>query len=59
MDRIESRSFDELQVDDSASLGTLTYKDVQIYCDHFPRHKPVSIMMSARVIRDGFLVSFD
>jgi len=54
MDRIESRSFDELQVDDSASLGTLTYKDVQIYCDHFPRHKPVSNCDVALIIRRGF-----
>ena len=48
MDRIESQSFDELQVDDSASLGTLTYKDVQIFCDHVPRHKPVSIVVALR-----------
>jgi hypothetical protein len=54
MVRIESQSFDELQVDDSASLGTLTYKDVQIFCDHVPRHKPVSIVMSPCVIRRGF-----
>ena len=58
MDRIESQSFDELQVDDSASLKTLIYKDIQIFCDRGLRHKSISIMMSARVIRRGFSVGF-
>ena len=52
MDRIESQSFDELQVDDSASLKTLSY--IQIFCDRVLRHKPISIMMSPCVIRWGF-----
>jgi hypothetical protein len=48
-----------LQVDDAASLETLTYKDIQIFCDRVLGHKPISIMMSPRVIRRGFSVSFD
>jgi hypothetical protein len=59
MDWIENRSFGELQVDDSASLGTLTYKDIRIFCDRVLGHKPVSIMMSPRLIRRGFSVRFD
>jgi acyl dehydratase len=32
MDRIENRTFDELQVGDSASLArTLTYKDIELF----------------------------
>jgi len=47
-----------LQIDDSTSLETLTYKDIQIFWDRVLGHKPISIMMSARVIRRGFSVGF-